>query len=104
MQLATDVANAAKTRSDGTANWDRGDPHLNTAFAVLTLLNTHANEELIDDGLAYLIDQQQPTGAWDEAVFFIARADSGVVIEWESASLTTAIVLEALCRARLHAQ
>jgi hypothetical protein len=37
--LADDLEASVRFRPDGTAYWDKGEPHLNTAFAVLTLLN-----------------------------------------------------------------
>lgn len=102
-RLAEEISDDAIDCGDGSAFWDRGDPHLNTALAVLTLLNADDSSRLIDRGIDYLLAHQDPlTGAWDEAPFFIARTDSGLVVEWESAPLTTAFVLEALCRARLR--
>lgn len=102
-QLVAEIIDDALRCPDGTAHWDKGHPQLNTAFAVLSLINAGANSPLIDEGVAYLERTQNPvSGAWDEAPFFIARADSGIVIEWESAPLTTAIALEALCKAKLR--
>ncbi len=103
-QLAAEIVDEAHRCDDGTAYWDKGHRELNTAFAVLSLINAGSSSPLIDEGVAYLERTQNPvTGAWDEAPFFIARADSGIVIEWESAPLTTAIALEAFCKARLRA-
>ena len=103
-RLASEIIDDARRCPDGTAHWDKGHPRLNTAFAVLSLINAGSNSSLIDEGVAYLERTQNPvSGAWDEAPFFIARADSGIVIEWESAPLTTAIALEALCKAKLRA-
>lgn len=102
-QLADELRAEAVRCADGTVFWDKGHPQLNTAFAVLTLLNAGDDTPLIDKAVAYLEQTQNPlTGAWEEAPFFIARADSGVVVEWESAPLTTAIALEAICKARLR--
>lgn len=101
--LADDVELAGITDARGRTHWDRGDPHLNTAFAILVLLNAGRNTPLIDQGVDYLIAEQHPkTGAWDESVFFIARVDSGRRINWASAPLTTAMALEALCRYELE--
>jgi len=87
----------------GTSYWNRGNPHLNTAFALLTLQLADADSPTVDAGIRYLKEQQCPiTGSWKEAPFFIANSDSGVVIEWESAALTTAMALEALCRHQMR--
>lgn len=103
-QLEAEIIDDGQRCADGTTYWDKGYAQLNTAFAVLSLINAGSNSPLIDEGVAYLEHTQDPvSGAWDEAPFFIARADSGIVIEWESASLTTAIALEALCKAKLRA-
>ncbi len=97
--LADDVEQSARTNAAGHTYWDRGDPHLNTAFAILVLLNAGRDTPLIDEGIEYLIAEQHPvTGGWDDSVFFIARVDSGLTINFASASLTTAMALEALCR------
>jgi len=100
--LADDIEQSAQTNTAGDTFWDRGDPHLNTAFAVLTLLNAGRDTPLIRGGIDYLLAEQNPqTGGWDESVFFIARVDSGRQVNWASESLTTAIALEALCRYKL---
>ena len=102
-RLAAELIDEVRHCASGTAFWDKGHPQLNTAFAVLTLINAGTNSPLVDEGVAYLERTQNPaTGAWDEAPFFIARADSGIVIEWESAPLTTVLALEALCKAQLR--
>ncbi|MBX7257727.1 MAG: hypothetical protein K1Y02_15305 [Candidatus Hydrogenedentes bacterium] len=101
--LADDLEASARIRADGTVCWDKGDPHLNTAFAVLTLLNAGRDSELLDGAIDYLQASQDPRcGSWNEAVFFIARTDGGQVIEWESSALTTAMALEAIARFRLQ--
>jgi hypothetical protein len=96
--LADDLEASVRLRPDGTAYWDRGDPHLNTAFAVLTLLNAGRRPAIVDRAIAYLIGEQNAVGGFDEATFFIARTDGGQVFEFRSASLTTAMVLEAMAR------
>jgi len=98
--LADDLEASVLLRPDGTAYWDRGDPHLNTAFAVLTLLNAGRRSGIVDRAIAYLVSEQGPLGGFDEATFFIGRTDGGQVFEFRSASLTTAMVLEALARYR----
>lgn len=103
-RLASELLDDARRCADGTAHWDKGHPQLVTAFALASLIDAGSTSPVVDEGIAFLERTQDPiTGAWDEAPFFIARADTGVVIEWESAPLTTAIALEALCKARLRA-
>ncbi len=101
-RLADELATSFWITPEGTAFWNRGAPHLNTAFAVLTLLNAGRTDPPVDWAVQYLIDQQDPRfGHWAESPFFLARSDSGIVFEWSSAALTTAVVIEALCRHRL---
>jgi hypothetical protein len=96
--LADDLEASVLWRTDGTAYWDKGDPHLNTAFAVLTLLNAGRETPIVDSAIAYLISEQNALGGFDEAPFFIGRTDGGQVFEFASASFTTAMALEALAR------
>jgi hypothetical protein len=99
--LADDLEGSVIPRQDGTAYWDQGDPHLNTAFAVLTLLSAGRDTPIVDRAIDYLVAAQNPEGGFDGATFFVGRADGGQVFEFNSASLTTAMVLEALARHRL---
>ena len=94
--LADDLETSVLLRADGTAYWDHGDPHLNTAFAVLTLLNAGRNTPIIDRAVDYLIAEQNALGGFGEATFFVGRTDSGVVFDFSSEAFTTAMVLEAL--------
>jgi hypothetical protein len=96
--LADDLEASVLFRADGTAYWDKGDPHLNTAFAVLTLLNAGRHTPIIGHAVDYLIAEQNAQGGYDEAMFFIARTNGGLVFEFSSASFTTAMALEALVR------
>ena len=96
--LADDLEASVLLRPDGTAYWDKGDPHLNTAFAVLTLLNAGRRSSIVDRAIGYLVAEQNALGGYSEATFFIGRTDGGQVFEFSSASLTTAMVLEALAR------
>jgi hypothetical protein len=98
--LANELEASALIRPDGTMYWDKGDPHLNTAFAVLTLLNAGRRSPVVARAVAYLAAEQNALGGFDEATFFIGRTDGGQVFEFRSASLTTAMVLEALIRYR----
>ena len=99
--LAGELEAAALLRPDGGVYWDRGAPQLNTAFAVLTLLNARRDIPLIDRAIDYLVSEQNPAGGYEEATFFVGRTDAGQVFEFRSASFTTAMVLEALARYRL---
>jgi hypothetical protein len=99
--LADELEAAAIDRGDGTAYWDRGAPHLNTAFALLTLLNAGRNTPLVARAARFLAASQGADGGFDEAAFFIGRADGGQVFEFSSASFTTAMALEALARRAL---
>lgn len=100
--LADDLVNEAISSPGGAVYWDKGDPALNTAFAVLTLMNADADPDLIEGGIQYLVRTQNPVdGGWPEAVFFLAHTDGGPEVRWSSGALTTALVLEALCRYRL---
>lgn len=98
--FADDLEAGAVHRRDGIVYWDRGHPHLNTAFAVLTLLNAHRHSEVVDRAIAYLRREQSVGGGFGEAPFFFGRTDSGVVFEFSSPSFTTAMVLEAFVRDR----
>jgi len=96
--LADDMEASVLFRPDGTAYWDQGDPQLNTAFAVLTLLNASRETPIIDRAIDYLISEQNALGGFNDATFFVGRTDGGQVFEFSSASFTTAMVLEALAR------
>jgi hypothetical protein len=99
--FAADLEASALMRADGSAYWDKGDPHLNTAFAALTLMNAGRRTALVDRAIRYLESEQSLLGGFAEATFFIGRTDGGQVFEFTSASLTTAIALEAMARRRL---
>jgi hypothetical protein len=96
--MADDLEASVQLRSDGAAFWDLGDPHLNTAFAVLTLLNAGRNTPIVARAIDYLIAEQNALGGFDTAVFFFGRTDGGQLFEFTSASFTTAMALEALVR------
>jgi hypothetical protein len=101
-RFADELLASVQSGADGVAYWDHGDPHLNTAFAVLTLLNAGRAGPTVDAAVQYLLDEQDATfGNWAESTFFIARADSGMIVPWTSTALTTAIAIEAICRHRL---
>src|SRR4051794_31747058 len=77
--LADDLEASVLYRADGTAYWDKGDPHLNTAFAVLTLLNAGRDTPITGHAVDYLIAEQNAQGGYDEAMFFVARTNGGLV-------------------------
>jgi hypothetical protein len=96
--LARELEASAVVREDGSAYWDRGAPHLNTAFAMLTLLNAGRGADLVARAAAYLSMEQAADGGFDAAPFFMARTDAGQVFEFHSASFVTGMALEALAR------
>jgi hypothetical protein len=96
--LAEELEASAVLREDGAVYWDRGAPHLNTAFAMLTLLNAERRADLVARAAAYLSREQASDGGFDAAPFFIARTDGGQVFEFHSPSFVTAMALEALAR------
>jgi hypothetical protein len=96
--LADDLERSVRFRTDGAAYWDHGDPHLNTAFAVLTLLNAGRHGALVDRAIDYLAAEQNPLGGFDASTFFLARTDGGPTFEFTSAPFTTAMALEAFAR------
>jgi hypothetical protein len=99
--LARDLEDTVRYRGDGTAFWDHGDPHLNTAFAVLTLLNAGHHSALVDAAIDYLRVAQDARGGFGEATFFFGRTDAGLVFEYASEAFTTAMALEAFARDRI---
>jgi len=97
--LADDLERSSLEDSDGAAYWDKGAPELNTAFAVLTLVNAGRRTPLIAKGVEYLTPRQSvPPGSRAEGEFFFGRSDGGLEIRWVSQSFTAAMALEALCR------
>ena len=100
--LAHDLEDTVRYRGDGTVYWDQGDPHLNTAFAVLTLLNAGRHSALVDGAVDYLRSAQDVRGGFGEATFFFGRTDNGLVFEFASEAFTTAMALEAFARDRIE--
>ncbi len=97
--LSDDLEQSSLEDNDGAAYWDKGAPELNTAFAVLTLMNAGRRTRLIAKGIEYLKPRQfVPPGCRAEGVFFLGRSDGGLEIDWVSQSFTAAMALEALCR------
>jgi hypothetical protein len=96
--MADDLERSAILRADGAVYWDHGDPQLNTAFAVLTLLNAGRRAALVARAVDYLVAEQDPLGGFEPGTFFLARTDSGVTFHFSSAAFTTAMAVEALAR------
>jgi hypothetical protein len=100
--LADELEAEAQSDAGGSVFWDRGNPSLNTAFAVLTLLNAGRPGPLTDGGAQFLRGAQDPKfGNWPEAPFFQGTSANGFTAVWTSSALTTAIALEALMRVQL---
>jgi hypothetical protein len=101
--LADEVEAEAQILASGSVFWDRGDPALNTAFAVLTLLNAGRGGPLTEGGAEFLRETQDPVyGHWPEAPFFLGRSAKGLTILWSSSAVTTAMAAEALMRVQLE--
>ncbi len=101
--LTQDLVTSAEFTPEGHCFWDRGDPHLNTAFAVLALSSAGSDGQMVDAAAAYLLGEQDPvTGAWEEGAFFRGRFDGGAQAVWVSKALTTAMAMQSLCRHRLQ--
>ena len=103
--LVGDLLASVRVDAAGRRYWDRGYPHLNTAFGVNALLSMG----YLDDGIAkgaidYLLAEQDPEdGSWEWGEFFGARANDVAPVHWISPALTTAVAMEALIRYRLMA-
>lgn len=96
----------ASVRRDrnGRCFWDRGDPHLDTAFGALALIAGGYRGAEVDGAIDYLVAEQDPdSGSWEPGAFFGGRLDDGTEGVWVSAALTTAMALEALVEHRLAA-
>ena len=92
-------------KKDDTAYWDLGEPHLNTAYAVLVLLNAGAEMHLVEKAVNFLVEEQDSQGGFnDDGTFFCAKMDGGQLINWYSESFTTGMVLEALARWKIASQ
>ncbi len=97
--LVDDLLGSVQSRSNGEYFWDRGDPHLNTAFASLALMAAEREPDIVRGAIDYLASEQDPvTGAWAPGVFFLGRLEDGTEPVWLSSAFTTAMALEALCQ------
>ena len=96
-RLTDDLLAWVRVNEAGQYFWDNGDPHLNTAFATLSLLFAGHAGPITQGAVDYLVSEQDPkTGAWDAGSFFLGHLDGGKDVIWVSPALTTAIALEAL--------
>jgi hypothetical protein len=131
MKVFVDDLQELAIREDGgnLVHWDlgHGAPILNTAFAVLILVNVletktelsssastrlvesswrdrdnHVLDELIQNGAAWLVQQQTETGDWEEeSVAFYGAAWPHLGGEWISRCWTTSTALQAIARSML---
>lgn len=100
--LTNDLLDSVQIDEAGRHFWDRGDAHLNTAFAVLALVAADYQGEVVERAIEYLLSEQNPdTGAWAPGVFFVGQLNEGVEALWVSPAFTTAVVVEALAKQRM---
>lgn len=92
-----DLDSTAVREENGMVYWDTnsGGSVLNTALAVLTLLNGGGGRDtpIVEGAITWLVGQQKSDGSFGLGTFFI-----GGPMEWVSESLVTAMALEALAR------
>jgi hypothetical protein len=101
--LMGDLLSSAERSTDGPCFWDRGDPHLNTAFGTLALIFMESDDPVVDGAVAYLLSEQdQRNGQWRAGSFFRGRFDTGIEAVWISPALTTAVAMEAIARYKLQ--
>lgn len=101
--LADEVTGDAVTASDGTVFWRSRTAHLESAQAILTLLNAGRGGPIVEGGIRHLLREQREDGSWrwsNFAVGGLARA----ILAWRSEAYTTALALEAMARHVLATQ
>lgn len=102
--LVADLVTTMQTTASGAVFWDRGDPHLSTAFGALALLQADRRRDIASRAIDYLLAEQDPVdGSWEAGVFFRGRFDGGPEAIWMSAALTTAMAMEAVASHHLAA-
>ncbi len=103
--LVQDIVDDARWAADGTVSWGcRGtaEEARDVSLALLTLLHGGYRGPLLDAACRRLRQLQDPrTGGWPACVVVWGTADSGIRTIWTTAALSTALSIEALCRARL---
>ena len=96
--LGDDVA--ARIRAAAAPDGRIGAGPLDTALGACALARLDAGAPELGRALAWLVGLQSPDGSWPaEAVYFGGPREDPAVPSWGSAELTTALSVEALCRA-----
>lgn len=80
--------------ADVLPNGQIGKSILDTAFAVITLVNFKIDTPTIDNAIAFLLSVQEETGAWPRWLFYYGGPKR--LQGWGSEEITTAFCLEAL--------
>ena len=88
-------------RTRSAAHWDVGNPTLNTAYAVLSLMYAGGPGSVIRQGVGYLLDTQRADGSWPTGPFFRGAIGSTTVY-WDSTAFATGMSMEALARYSLR--
>lgn len=102
-RLVEDLLASVQTDEQGRYFWNRGSPDMNTAFAALALMNAEVAPDIVAGAIDFLTSRQHPrTGAWEAGLIRMAELDNGSQVYWRSKPVTTAWVLEALCRHKLR--
>jgi hypothetical protein len=103
VQLAEEIENAVLVKEPGQTYWDKGAPHLNTALALLVLMNAGRGDHLLPSSIAYLESEQDDAhGNWGEAPFLRGGVENGASFLWASPASTTALGMESICQYRLR--
>ena len=82
----------ATGHSDGSF----GDSAMDTATALISLLNLNYRDEKLHLTADYLINTQHESGCWNRSIFFYSGANKDV--GWGSEELTTGFCTEALAK------
>jgi hypothetical protein len=94
--IVHDLASTAR-RTGSTTAWDLGNPTLNTAYAVLSLMYSGGPRSMIRRGVQYLVDTQRRDGSWPMGPFFLG-AIGNTTVYWDSTAFATGMSMEALAR------
>lgn len=82
----------ANSHADGSY----GDSMLDTATALISLLNLNYRDDKLHQTAIYLINAQRESGCWNRSIFFYSGANKDV--GWGSEELTTGFCIEALAK------